>query len=188
MGAPSPPDPSSWTYSRFRDVLARLDPELPEEQMLSCSALRVHEEGRLALYYAPFDHVNDAARIILMGITPGRWQMWEACIVVRHAIARGATDEEALREAKNKGSFAGPMRANLVRMLDEIGIARHLGVPSCSSLFSDHAKLLFSTSAVSFPVFVDGKNYTGHSPRILTEPVLRRVVEEVWYPSGLTRR
>ena len=39
--------------------------------------------------------------------------------------------------------------------------------------------MLFSTSAVSFPVFVDGKNYTGHSPRILTEPVLRRVVEEV---------
>jgi hypothetical protein len=136
VGPPPSPDPLSWTYSRFREVLARIDPELPEEQMLSCSALRVHDDGWMALYYAPFDYVNEAARIILMGITPGRWQMCEACLAARQAIARGATDDEVLREAKNKASFAGPMRANLVGMLDGIGIALQLDVASCASLFS----------------------------------------------------
>ena len=42
------------------------------------------------------------------------------------------------------------------------------------------AKLLFSTSLVSFPVFIWGKNYSGYSPPPLKHPVLRKVIETVF--------
>jgi hypothetical protein len=157
-----------------------LDPALPEENLLACEALRVYADETLSIYYAPFDQVNENARVVLMGITPGRQQMWQACLAARGAIANGASDDEVLRIAKNAGSFAGPMRANLVRMLDEIGVAKHLGIDTAASLFSAHAKLLFSTSAVSFPVFIRGQNYSGHTPRLLMHPILRRIIEQVW--------
>jgi len=65
-------------------------------------------------------------------------------------------------------------------MLDDIGVAGHLGLRTCTSLFSDHAKLLFSTSLVSFPVFIRGKNYSGYPPPPLKHPVLRKVIETVF--------
>ncbi len=173
-------DPGLWTYVTFREALSLLDPDLPEQGILSCRSLRLFDDGRISPYYAPFDQLNEDARIVLVGITPGRRQMWEACLAARRAIGEGASDDEVLRVAKNTGSFAGPMRAKLIRMLDDIGVAGHFGVQTCASLFSDHAKLVFSTSLVSFPVFVRGKNYTGNSPPPLKHAVLRKVIETVF--------
>src|SRR5262249_752750 len=137
-------------------------------------------DDRLSIYYAPFDQVNQDARVVLMGITPGRRQMWEACVAARNAIAGGHSDEDVLRVARNSGSFAGPIRSHLIRMLDDIGLPRHLGIDSAASLFSSDAKMLFSTSAVGFPVFIRNGNYKGHSPRPLDHLVLRKIIESVF--------
>jgi len=67
-------DPESWTYPRFREALSLLDPNLPEQGILSCGSLRLFDDGRISLYYAPFDQLNENARIVLVGITPGRRQ------------------------------------------------------------------------------------------------------------------
>jgi hypothetical protein len=177
---PAEPDIGAWHFERFRNALETLPPALAEEDILR-PELRLFADDALSLYYAPFDYVNEHARVILMGITPGRHQFWKACIVARDALVEGRASAEVLRRVKQTASFSGPMRKNLVTMLDGIGLHKALGVDSTSDLFEDKgAQLLFSTSAVSFPVFVRGRNYTGSSPRLLSNVLLRRIVEEVF--------
>jgi hypothetical protein len=48
-----------------------------------------------------------------------------------------------------------------VRMLDEIGLQKALGMESCVSLFGDVTEFLHTTSAIRYPTFVRGRNYTG---------------------------
>jgi hypothetical protein len=62
-------------------------------------------------------------------------------------------------------------------MLDGIGLPQALGLATSASLFDTDAKDLFSTSAVSFPVFVRGENYSGATPPLWGHPVLRSVAE-----------
>lgn len=47
----------------------------------------LYREGRLTIYYAPFDHINETARVILLGVTPGWTQMKLAFETVRDAVA-----------------------------------------------------------------------------------------------------
>ena len=68
------------------------------------------------------------------------------------------------------------MRNNLVNMLDHIGVHKLLGIDSCAQLFDTHRHLVHYTSALRYPVFVDGQNYSG-SPAMLSRSSLRRQVE-----------
>jgi hypothetical protein len=147
---------------------------------VTTESLLIAQQGPLAIYYAPFDHVNEHAKVILMGITPGRHQMFVACTFVRDAIAAGMSDADILREVKPRASFSGPMRKNLVTMLDGIGLQDVLGIASSASLFDVDAKLLLPTSALSFPCFVRGKNYTGASPRLVKQPILVEIARQVF--------
>lgn len=63
------------------------------------------------------------------------------------------------------------MRANLVAMLDDVGVNRLLGLKSTASLWNDDFHLVHFTSALRYPVFVDGKNYSG-VPSMLSTPTL----------------
>ena len=63
------------------------------------------------------------------------------------------------------------MRPHLVAMLDSIGINRLLGLQSSASLWEDDFRLAQFTSALQFPVFVDGQNYSGR-PSIFSTPML----------------
>lgn len=68
------------------------------------------------------------------------------------------------------------MRANLINMLDHVGVHRLLGVDSCARLFDTHRHLVHYTSALRYPVFLDGQNYSG-SPAMLSRSSLRHQVE-----------
>ena len=95
-------------------------------------------------------------------------------------MADGVEDLEAiLLRAQNAAAFAGGMRANLVGMLDGIGVADELGIESTSDLWGEASQLLSSTSAVIYPVLVRGKNYTGTRPRLLTVSILAAFVDQV---------
>lgn len=135
--------------------------------------LRIASEGRLEVRYAPFDHFNADARIVLLGITPGARQANAAIQEARRALREGAVDADVLSRAKVHGSFAGPMRTNLVSMLDTAGLARVLGLASCASLWGRDANLVHFASALRYPVFRDGKNYAGRSPEITRSELLR---------------
>ena len=73
----------------------------------------------------------------------------------------GASAHDAMRKAKQVGSFSGPMRTKLVALLDHIGLPKWLGFPSCGHLFDSHTDLLQTASVLQFPVFVDGQNHNG---------------------------
>jgi len=153
-----------------------------ERSDLLIPSLLLHREGSLEMYYAPFGAVNLSASIVLLGITPGWTQMEIAYRVARREMEAGLSGEEICRRAKQNASFAGTMRANLIRMLDELGTPSFLGVDSTTALFGPAAALLHTASAVRYPVFVRGRNYTGHGPDMLRNPFLRECVELVLGP------
>lgn len=129
------------------------------------------------MVYAPFDFVNTSARLVVVGLTPGKQQAANALRAAKEAIQAGATTEEASRTAKLFASFSGPMRANLIAMLDYVGVARWLGLQTTATLWTDDAYLVHFTSALRYPVFVDGANWSG-TPDMLREPLLRKWLEQ----------
>ena len=138
--------------------------------------LLMASEGNLQTFYAPFDHINTSARIVICGITPGLQQARLALNEARQQLREGASIEKAKQTAKETGSFAGTLGNNLVRMLDHVGVHTLLQIDSCARLFSSHRHLLHSTSALRYPVFVDSKDYSG-SPAILSRASLRHQVD-----------
>lgn len=64
------------------------------------------------------------------------------------------------------------MRTNLIRMMDAVGIARALGLTSTAGLWAGDSHLVHFTSALRYPVLVDGKNWSG-TPDMIRTPKLR---------------
>jgi hypothetical protein len=50
-----------------------------DRSVLKSDELLIAREGRLSVFYAPFDSVNPEARLVLLGLTPG-WQ--QMCIAI----------------------------------------------------------------------------------------------------------
>ncbi|MGN6673746.1 MAG: uracil-DNA glycosylase family protein [Thermomicrobiales bacterium] len=138
----------------------------------------LHESGRLAVYYAPFDYVNPAAKVVLVGIAPGFRQMEIALRGARDLLWAGAELTDVAEQVKYLASFAGPIRRFLVQMLDGIGLARALAITTCADLYGARHDLLHTTAAVRHPVFVGGKDWTGHTPPVRRNPLLLRYVRE----------
>lgn len=140
-------------------------------------ALRMSREGELETFYAPFDYINPHARVVICGITPGLQQATRALQEAREQLRAGATPEQARKLAKQTASFAGPMRSNLIALLDAIGLQQLLGIASCASLFDSHSHLVHYTSALRYPVFVNGENYSG-TPSMLNRRTLRQQIDQ----------
>lgn len=136
--------------------------------------LCIGREGEIEVIYAPFDHVERGARLVIVGITPGLVQAVNALRAAHEARHLGL--EAQLAHAKLAASFSGPMRANLVAMLDRIGVADHFGLGSTGELFAPATARVHFTSALRYPIFVNGKNYNG-TPDMLATPMLRAMVE-----------
>lgn len=164
----------------FKSALLAAEPSQlhrPWEIESLTMATEIVGSKRLQLMYAPFDHVNPEAKIVIVGLTPGARQAGDALTVARRELIQGAATAEALAKAKVFASFAGPMRANLVRMLDAIGIAQMLEVETCLSLWEEDSNLAHFTSAVRYPLFVNGQNWSGTPDILRTAPIARWVIE-----------
>jgi hypothetical protein len=162
-----------WCIAGQREAIAEVGGADPRDRRLL-----LWEEGRLAIYYAPWDWVNTEARVMLVGICPGAYQASQALGEAKRCLDSGCSFEETLKRADAVGSFSGPMRSNLVSMLDEIGVADALRIATTGSLFdvdADH-ELAAHVSAIDYPVFVDGENYRGGSPRLTEHPTLAALV------------
>jgi hypothetical protein len=59
-------------FPRFRSAVEALDLRTPLAGWPE--SLLMRREGEWASFYAPFDHVNPQARVVLVGITPGLQQ------------------------------------------------------------------------------------------------------------------
>ncbi|MGH0003542.1 hypothetical protein ACQU0X_25990 [Pseudovibrio ascidiaceicola] len=132
--------------------------------------------GMLSVCYAPFDYIERAAKIVLVGITPGLLQANTALAAASSAMNSGADLKNSLKIAKNTASFSGAMRKNLVAMLDSIELAQLLAVQSSRELFENHSTGVHFTSALRYPVFKSLKDYNG-MPNMLGEQLLAKMVQ-----------
>jgi hypothetical protein len=122
--------------------------------------------------------ISSNARVVLVGLTPGWTQMEEAFRAAKQALSLGMDGQRLFEHIDRTGSFSGPMRKNLVEMLDGVGLNIELGIRSCHNLFDAPNHLVHFTSAVSAPIFRNGDNYRGHGPAMLRSPRLREWVAE----------
>tara|TARA_B100000767_G_scaffold120643_1_gene114933 strand:- start:441 stop:1115 length:675 start_codon:yes stop_codon:yes gene_type:complete len=128
----------------------------------------VNKEGKIKIYYAPFDYINPKAKIMIVGITPGLQQMLQSFEVIKEG--------KSLKKVKDLSSFKGSMRTTLIKYLDKLKINKTLKIKSCASLFNKDSKYLHTTSLVKYPVFDKGKNYSGAN--ILKKKMLLDFIEK----------
>lgn len=146
------------------------------------------EWGRYRVVYGPFGGLpNAAARVVLLGLTPGRSQLEKANEVAREAHAAGITDPavvDAIRRARV--AFAGTMRTNAVSMLDDLGLNDGLQIQSCSALFDQNNALAQTSSALRYPVFVwknGGFANYGGSRSLTRQQVFCEMLEHLLAPA-----
>ena len=132
-------------------TLADLDPNL-----------KIYSDERVDIWYAPLGKPTPEPVIWILGITPGWRQMRIAYEGASAAMRAGASAREAVARPKPQMAFAGSMRDNLIDMLDQLKLPAHVAVESSRDLFG--SKLLRTGSVLKYPVFTNGKNYTGSSP------------------------
>lgn len=157
-------------FAQFAPVIRALPALLPDSPL--DRRLLLEEDGPLTVYYAPFGHFNPNARVVLVGLTPGRFQAVTALNAARDHLRAGATLAEAARAAKATASFSGPLRQTLIDLLDHIGLHRWLQLASCAELFAGRADRVHYTSALRYPVFVNERNYSG-TPPLARTPLLQ---------------
>ncbi|UJL46328.1 hypothetical protein KFZ58_18600 [Virgibacillus sp. NKC19-16] len=162
------------------------DRALTKEDLLTEPFL-IEKDGKLEMYYAPHnEYINKKAKIIIVGITPGWSQMKTAFGQFIESNASGENLEKCLKAVKLAAGFAGTMRRNLIHMLDQCDIPQMLDISDSSCLFGDSRHFLHTTSIIKYPVFLKGKNYTGHQPPIDRSPLLQRYAYEE-FPNELTQ-
>jgi hypothetical protein len=130
--------------------------------------------GRHELQYIPFEHVNRAPRLVIVGITPGNNQLNLAYGKAQELLRAGWPDEQILTEIKKAGAFGGPaMKPNLLKMLRHFHFEKILDIPDVESLWEENAGLLHSTSTVPHAAFKAGKMFAGSFEEVLASPLLR---------------
>lgn len=164
-------------FDRFVEIIATLPDNFSSSNPLPAS-LKMKGDLRHEVYYAPFEHVTPSARIVLVGITPGRVQAVAAIEATRRELLAGRPHDLVLATAKTTASFAGPMRRNLVDLLDHVGVSDRLGISSTASLWESEQHLVHFTSALRYPVFEQGKNFAGNG--IATSQMLVAEVDS-WF-------
>ncbi|UPM55397.1 hypothetical protein [Gottfriedia acidiceleris] len=164
-------------FTKYKKLISSLSPSLETSTLKNEKFLVDKDEKKnLEIYYAPFEYINDRAKVIIVGITPGLHQMKQSYSTVIRLKDKEMNDEEILHEVKKNSSFEGPMRKNLIAMLDELELHRYLGLNSTSELFSTASHLVQTTSVIKYPVFYKGKNYNGSTPNILRTDLLRKYI------------
>ena len=159
-------------FSRFTPVIRALSAAELNGTTPINEKMRIAEDGDIEVCYAPFEYVNRQAKVVIVGITPGKTQMLNAIKEARRQLDLGADASTALRSAKTVGAFSGTMRPNLVALLDCIGIHRWLGIGSSDNLFGTASNLVQTASVLRNPVFVKGGDYNG-TPNMTRHPLLR---------------
>lgn len=142
-------------------------------------------ENNIEIYYCTHnEYINKKARVFIVGITPGFQQMNKSIAVARKCLEGNMSVDYIPYICKREARFFGIIRKNITQMLDELGLNIMLELESCEELFGDKDFSLHTTSLIPYAVFVNGKNYTGHSPKILKNELLTHFLEEYFKPQA----
>ncbi|WP_257349867.1 hypothetical protein [Pseudalkalibacillus decolorationis] len=151
-----------------------------KSDLLTASFL-IEKKENIEIYYAAHnEYVNRKARILIVGITPGWFQMERSIRLTRKLLLQHTAKEELIKEVKRECRFAGSMRKNLIEMLDVLNLSMYFDIDSSADLFNKKDTLLHTVSLIKFPVFVKGKNYTGHTPQITNSELFMKYVHQTY--------
>lgn len=160
------------TIDTYRSSIEKYNPCDFSVDASSKSEFLIQEspDKKLRTYYAPLDFINKDAKLIVVGITPGRTQMNNALKAACYSFHAGKSTEYVLQEAKKYAAFSGDMQSVLIQMMDKYGINQQVGITTCKELWEEKNNLVHFTSALRNPVFCckgdkEG-NYTGSSPKL----------------------
>lgn len=162
-------------------LLDRFKPALISGALSKLDFLIGTERGH-KVYYIPFEHINQAARLVLVGITPGPTQMAEAYSVAQRALHEKNSDQDVLLKTKRAAAFSG-MRERINEMLDHFAIPRHLGISGASSLWASDFQYFQPTSIVPNAAFKIEAYFNGPFSSVLDVPLLRHQFENIFIPS-----
>ncbi len=166
---------------RYIDKINNLSDKFNKDDILNDDFF-LEYENKLKVYYAPHnEYINKKAKIVIVGICPGWTQTEIAFKSVNFDLKNNLDLENILKNCKVAARFAGSMRNNLINMLDELSVPEYLKIELASDLFNNDCELLHTTSLIPYPVFINGKNYTGHTPEIVDSPLLMKYVREHFY-------
>jgi hypothetical protein len=160
-------------FSYYADLIAATDFTQVANAAGIPAPFLLARTGRIEAHYIPFDYVNAGARVVVVGISPGFVQWKNAMRAAQQGLREGLPLPELLRAAKYTGAFSGAIRPNLVALLDSVGLQHWLGIASCATLFGADARLMHVTGALRHAIFIDGANYNGASPNMVTTPMLQ---------------
>ena len=164
-------------FPRFAAAIRTANLAAIDRHSLIPTAFLLEQDAPYGVNYIPFEAVNRTARVVVVGLTPGFIQWRNGVAEAQRQLLAGATQAEVLLAAKRFGAFSGPLRPNLVALLDAIGLHEWLEVPSCAILFGTRPDLLHSTSLLRHPVSRNGDNYSG-TPAPIGHPFLRGQIEQ----------
>ena len=116
-------------FDDYADKIRSL-PSVPEESDVLTSRFLLDREDRLEVYYAPLHGITTGARVVIVGLTPGKSQVLKALQAARTLLSEGWRPPRIFDEIRRRMAFAGPMRRNLITMLDKIGVAERLDLPT----------------------------------------------------------
>ncbi|OOM16037.1 hypothetical protein [Clostridium saccharobutylicum] len=168
------------TLYEYKDKIIKLPirDKYNKDEILTNDFL-IEREKNIEIYYSPHnEYINTKAKIFIVGITPGFQQMSTAISAARKELENSNDIEEVQYKCKEAARFSGSLRKNLISMLDEIEINKYLDIDSCNELFGKKDYLLHTVSLIPYAVFVEGKNYSGHSPKLIKSEFLMKYVYE----------
>jgi hypothetical protein len=156
-------------------ICALTDEDLHQTHKLDTKLL-LARDGDIDVCYVPFEYINSQARVVIVGITPGRTQLVNAILEARRQLEMGSSYKDVLIASKKTGAFSGAMRPNLINLLDSVGVNRLLEIKSCESLFGESSHLVHTTSVLRNAVFIKSNNYSG-TPNMIKNSFLRSQLE-----------
>jgi hypothetical protein len=160
-------------FEKYAPILCGPMPPLARDPRLLMDA-----SGHVKIYYAPFESINPAARVVLVGITPGPTQMVNGNDEARRMLLAGRPPAEVIQAAMRIGAFSGePLRSNLIKELNHWGFHEWLGLSDSADLFRVAQHLMQTISLLRYPVFVKAHGYCG-LPDMIKHPLLNKYLRE----------
>ncbi|WP_180041470.1 hypothetical protein [Acinetobacter sp. YH12218] len=152
------------------------------EELTQSDLLLLKTLGPVQSFYAPFEAINHDAKVVIVGICPGRQQWRNSLIAAKVGLEQQVSEENILKLAKNSGAFSGPIRKNLTQLLDHIGLQNQLGIQTTAELFSNHQDIVQMCSVLQQCILVNGKNYAGSTPAMLKNELLKQHIDDYFIP------
>lgn len=163
-------------FNKYKEKISNISLNTIDKNTILTNDFLIEHTNNLNIYYAPHnEYQNKKAKIVIVGICPGWQQTKRAYETAKEGLDKKLSNEEILKNCKLAARFAGSMRINITTMLDELGLNKLYHIETTKDLFEDN-ELLHTTSVIPYPVFIQGKNYTGHEPKITESEVLMKYV------------